>query len=109
MSLLNDVTALVEKAAADFKSGAWGSLSKDVGEGFIKLGDLLQTFVGFRAGSPEEAALVAKACAAVAACEVPTEVGAAPEGVNPLQWLLALQKLAETLKSIWDIFNPTPA
>lgn len=117
MSLISDITDLTEKVVADFESGSYASLAKDVSDGFGKLSDFLHTFVGFQAKpgdfSAEDDAKVQKAVADGMACCTKHKAkcfaaAGATAGFDPSVWLTRFQLLLNTLAALWATLKPTP-
>jgi len=108
---LSDITDLGNKIMADFAAGKYASLSRDVGNGFNLVGDLLQSFFGFQGTPPTDdtkaAAKFTADCQQFVATQksktfAPADVG----GLDPSRILGAIEALFAAFTTIWTLFHP---
>src|SRR3990172_3773410 len=110
MSALTDFLSLGDRIVSDFSAGRYASLSRDIGDGFARLGDVLQTFFGLQVSECTDAdgASVAAFLARGRDCCANRPMTAV--GFDPSRYLAALTLLLDTLEKLWSMFrSPPPA
>jgi len=107
MSALTDFLSLGDRIVSDFSAGRYASLSRDIGDGFARLGDVLETFFGLQASDTPDAdgaSVAAFLARGRACCRVESGLGAVA-GFDPSRYLAALTLLLDTLETLWKLFN----
>lgn len=114
MASISDIIALGQKIIADFEAGNYASLARDIGDGFTKLGDLLQSLFGLQSvpvvSDVPDVEGFQTACNEFLARNKSKKfaAGAQVAGFDPGKFLKLFETLMAAFTSIWDLFRPKP-